>query len=183
MFLGREYGLNTWRRICASSMSLWHSWDFGAFDLSPTWKINKRKWREGARHLHIYIGLIMTVVCKYIGGSATDSTKLRSYGALQQNTTKILKVCMSLGKLLSFVPEESCIMKRCPQRSWASEYMDWWTQIDVTFSASHWWYSCFGVMVQPYYIHTKTWYSWLEVRVSGWSVYIYWKLWSRDGSV
>jgi hypothetical protein len=43
-------------------MSLWHSWDFGAFDLSPTWKINKRKWREGARHLHIYIGLIMTVV-------------------------------------------------------------------------------------------------------------------------
>jgi hypothetical protein len=122
--------------------------------------------------IYIYISVSLWQLCKYIGGSATDSTKLRSYGALQQNTTKILKACMSVGKLLSFVPEESRIMKRCPQCSWALEYMDWWTQIDVTFSASQWWYSCFGVMVQPYYIHTKTWYSWLEVRVSGWSMYI-----------
>ncbi len=63
VFLGREYGLNKWRRISASSMSLWHSWDFGAFDVSPTWRIHKRKWREGARHL--CIGLIITILQIY----------------------------------------------------------------------------------------------------------------------
>ncbi len=98
VFLGRDYGLNTWRRISASSMSLWHSWDFGAFHVSPTWRINKRKWREGARHLYLYIciGLIMTVLQIYRWKCNRFQTKLRSYGALQQNTTKILKTCMSL---------------------------------------------------------------------------------------
>jgi hypothetical protein len=34
-------------------------------------------------YIYLYISVSLWQLCKYIGGSATDSTKLRSYGALQ----------------------------------------------------------------------------------------------------